>query len=204
MDKQVDKKHYEFNRYVTKERFMSYYYQIKYISQIRPKSVLEIGSANNFLKNFFSQDILYKTLDIDQELKPDYVGSVTNIPLRDSSFDLVCCFQVLEHIPFRYFQDSLNELNRVSNDRVLISLPLAAINFKLELKLPLLKRLRFKLSIHQFFRKHKFNGLHYWEIGKMNYSLRRIKKEIEKVFFIEDVVNPYENPYHLFFRLKKK
>ena len=204
MRKQVNKDHYDFLKYVKKSRFMSYYYQIMYIYRIKPKKILEIGRGNDFLKNVLKDQFNYKTLDIDQELNPDYVGSVTKIPLKDSSFDLVCCFQVLEHLSFNKFEEALKEIHRVSNRYVLISLPRSGIDFKLEIKLPLIKNVRLKFSIPKFFKRHKFDGQHYWEIGKKNYSINKIKKIIKEYFIIEEINNPYENPYHIFFILRKK
>lgn len=204
MKKQVDKDHYDFLKYVNKSRFMSYYYQIKNILELKPNSVLEVGCGNNFLKNFFDKSITYKTLDFDSELKPDYIGSVTQMPIGDKKFDIICCFQVLEHLTFDKFEKALAEIHRVSKKHVLLSLPYSALTFKFELKLPFIKGLKLKLDIPKFYKIHKFDGEHYWEIGKRGYSLNKIKNIIRKYFVIEGVYNQYENPYHMFFRLRKK
>jgi len=51
---------------------------------------------------------------------------------------------------------------------------------------------------------NKFNGEHYWEIGKAGYPLNRIINEIQRAGFkIEETYRIFENPYHRFFILKK-
>ena len=205
MEKQVKKEHYEFIKYVSKERFMSYYYQIKYIYDLNPKKVLEIGGGNSFIKKVTSSDGLdYSVMDIDSELKPDLIGTVTNIPEKDNSYDLVVCFQVLEHIPFSNFESALKEISRVSAKNVIISLPYSKVYFIFELKIPLLKKIHICFTIPNFYKKHKFDGEHYWEIGKKDYSLKKIKKIISKYFLINEILNPYENQYYTFFKLLKK
>lgn len=52
--------------------------------------------------------------------------------------------------------------------------------------------------------KHVFNGMHYWEIGKINYSLDKIINDIKLTGFkIERTYRLIENPYHRFFILSK-
>jgi ubiquinone/menaquinone biosynthesis C-methylase UbiE len=202
--KRIDKEHYDFSKYVNKDRFMSYYYQLKFIYEIKPKNILEVGCGNKFLKNILKDHFNYKTLDIDSKLNPDYLGNVMEMPLKNSSFDLICCFQVLEHLPFHDFEKSLKELFRVSKRDVLISLPFSKIDLKAEIKLPFLKNKRIKMCISRFYKEHKFDGQHYWEIGKKGYSLKKIKTIIKKYFIIEKIINPYENTYHIFFKMRKK
>ena len=72
------------------------------------------------------------------------------------------------------------------------------------MKLPLLKKLNVHFTIPKFYRKHMFDGQHYWEIGTKGYSKNRIIKVLEKYFLVEEINNPYENPYHIFFKLRKK
>ncbi|MCK4649611.1 class I SAM-dependent methyltransferase [Candidatus Pacearchaeota archaeon] len=115
--KQVTKEHYDFKKYIDKQRWMSYYYQLKHVYELKPSSVLEIGAGNNFLKKQLSKEITYKVMDIAKDLNPDVLGGVDNIPLKNNSFDLVCCFQVLEHLPFNFFEKSLKEIARVSKKK---------------------------------------------------------------------------------------
>jgi ubiquinone/menaquinone biosynthesis C-methylase UbiE len=147
-------------------------------------------------------DFFIKTFDLDKKLEPDYIGDVSRISLPDNSFELVCCFQVLEHLPFRNLEQSLEELARVSQKYVLLSLPYSRIDFKFELKLPLLKKRSMLFTIPKFYKTHVFDGQHYWEIGTKGYSKNKIINVLRKYFIIEEINHPYENPYHIFFKLK--
>jgi SAM-dependent methyltransferase len=83
--------------------------------------ILEIGVGSKVLKCLLENfSVSYTSLDIRPENKPDYIGSVTEMPFEDDSFDIVCCFQVLEHIPYEFFEKSLSELFRVARKVVLI------------------------------------------------------------------------------------
>lgn len=204
MIKQVNKGHYDFLRYVKKNRFMSYYYQLTYIYNINPKSILDIGPGNNFLKNVLKENFYIKTLDIDRDVRADFNGSIDDAPIESESFDLVCCFEVLEHLPFVKFEKSLLEIHRISKRYILISLPFSNFDFKICFKLPFLREIKIRFLVSKFYKKHKFDGEHYWEIGKFGYKKERIIKIIEKYFIIKDIKIPYENSYHMFFYLIKK
>ena len=201
-----DEHYYDFLTYVNKKRFISCYYQLRYIYDINPKNILEIGVGSDLLKKFVRDTFSYKTLDISKTLKPDIVGDVVKLPLKDNVFDLIVCFQTLEHLPFSEFEPALKEIARVSRKDVLISLPYSSTSLYLEAKLPFLKDkiLRCGVRIPHFFRKHSFDGQHYWEVGRKGYSIKTIKKSFEKFFNVKETFNPTDNTYHLFFRLEKK
>lgn len=202
--KQVDKKHYLFNRYCYPDRWASYYYQIQEIIALNPKNVLEVGVGDGVLKNYIKNNtnIDYKNIDIAEDLNPDIVCSVEKIPVADNSYDVVCAFEVLEHLPFEKFSSSLKEMSRVARNHIIISLPHFAPPVKFLLKIPFLPEIKFAFKI-PFYKKHTWNGQHYWEIGKRGYSVAHIKSVIEKDFEITHHFVPFENQYHHFFILKK-
>jgi SAM-dependent methyltransferase len=204
---QVEKKHYSFSRYFFPGRWMSYYYQTKEIAERSDiKSVLDIGPGTDFLKHTLSihrNDITYKTLDIAEDLHPDYKGSVTEIPLPDASYDAVCAFQVLEHIQFEDFEKALSELNRVSRKYVFISLPHFGPSFEFWFKIPFVRRIKWATKLW-FPKEHTFDGQHYWEIGKKGYSSSKVRSTITKHFSIINEYVPFENQYHHFYILEKK
>jgi len=202
--KQAGREHYEFRNYATKNRIMSRFYQMQYIHAIGPKTVLDIGPGDNYLKDNLRRGFDVKTLDIEKDNRPDIVGSVEDLPLKEESFDLVCCFEVLEHLPFNRFEKCLRQLQRVSRGSVLLSLPYARIDLRASFKLPLLPEVRWRCPIPLFFRKHRLVGAHYWEMGKAGYSEGRLRDIISKYFFIREFMIPYENTYNAFYRLFKK
>lgn len=113
--KQVETTHYEFTKYVTKERWNSFYYQIKEILSIKPNSLLEIGVGSGILGTMLKKiGCPYESIDIDSELHPDHIGSVLRTPFLDKTYDVAACFQVLEHLPFENFETALNELFRIA------------------------------------------------------------------------------------------
>ena len=203
--KQVNKNHYEFERYVWPDRFASYYYQLREILALRPKNLLEVGVGDGVVGNYIKRNTLisYQNIDIAADLNPDIVGSVLSMPYPDNSFDAVCAFEVLEHLPFEKFETALSELKRVSRKHILLSLPHFGPPVKFLLKIPFLPEISFAFKI-PFMRKQVFNGQHHWEIGKRGYSPCAIRNILEKYFTVEKEFVPFENQYHHFYILKKK
>ncbi len=206
-EQQVNRDTYTFDKYCVIERWSSYWHQIKEILALKPDSVLEIGVGDKVLASYLKNNtaIKYSNLDIAQDLQPDIVGSVDDMKnISDNSFDLVCAFEVLEHLPFEKFGQSLNELKRVSKQSIIISLPHWGRHFSLEIRLPLLGKLRFQYKFNLWPIKHVFNGQHYWEIGKADYNLKTIKQAItETGLKINNDYIAFASPYHHFFILEK-
>lgn len=195
---------YSFEKYIYSSRWMSYWYQIMEVLRLNPKNVLEIGVGNNIASTYLKNSGLeLKTLDIDEKLNPDVVASVLGMPFRDNCFDVVLCAEVLEHLPFEDFPRALKEIKRVSRKHVVLSLPQWGWTFYLGFKMPLFKKVKIFFKIPWFLR-HKFNGEHYWEIGKRGYPWSKIKKSILDSGFqiMKDYITP-ESPYHHFFILRK-
>lgn len=199
---------YQFGKYTNIDRWSSYFHQINEVLSAQPSSVLEIGVGDgvlaNYLKEHYADRIKVVTLDFNYELKPDIIGDVKHLPQADGSFDLTCAFEVLEHLPFTEFPLALNELRRVAAKTVIISLPHWGRHFSLQIRLPYFGQLSWQYKFDQLAIAHKFDGEHYWEIGKKDYPLCRIKQEIEKCGFkiIDDFIT-IESPYHHFFILHK-
>lgn len=203
---QVDKSHYFNLKYDSKARWISYWYQINETISKKPESVLEIGKGNGTVSDYLKKlGIKVTTADFDKNLKPDVVADVRSLPFEKNSFDVVLCAEVLEHLPFDDFAGALAQIHKITGKSAIITLPHFSItNLYLGAKLiPFIPRKEISIKI-DIPVSHKFLGEHYWEIGKKGYSLKRIKKMIEKSgFIIEKCFYPKENPYHQFFILKK-
>ena len=97
------------------------------------KSVLEVGAGNGRIIGGLSEkynNIKCSSIDINANLS-EYVeekynkvnvfgGShnVSNLPIKDNSFDLVYTFQVLQHILPEDIEQALSELQRVAKKEV--------------------------------------------------------------------------------------
>ena len=206
MKVQVDHKHYQDLEYNEKGRFCSFWHQINETLILQPKTVLEIGTGNGFV-NFAikGSGIDVKTIDIDKNLNPDYLGSVLSMPIENDAFDLAICCQVLEHLPYQDFLPSLKEINRVVKKNLILSLPDLKRVYRFNLEVPLLGELKVLYHIPRLKRlKWEFNGEHYWNISCEGYSLKRIIKDIESAGFkIDKNYCVLEMPWHRFFVLSK-
>lgn len=170
---QVDKSHYGAS-YRSKDRWLSYYHQLSLVHWCAPESVLEVGPGEGIVTaNLRQSGVAVTTVDIAPDLKPDVIASVTALPFKDGEFDLALAAEILEHIEFSDVPKALSELARVSQRHVVISLPHPGLVFSLAFKIPLLRRIEIWFQIPLFWQTHRFNGEHYWELGKRGLPLSR-------------------------------
>ena len=203
---QVPGCHYFLDDYNSKERFVSYWYQINEVSKLQQNSVLEIGIGNGFVSNYLKKrKFTIVTMDIDKELHPDIKGSITDIPLKEDSFEVVVCFEVLEHQPYENFKSSLIGIGKISKKYCIISLPDRSNYWRLAIQIRGYTNIRKIIEMPTIRKKmHVFKGQHYWEIGKINYSLSRIKRDIlDAGWMIMRDYRMYEDPHYHFFVLEK-
>lgn len=207
---QVEKDHYE-NKYDSMSRFISYFHQIDLIFKSGNNKVLEIGVGNKTVSNYLRQQkINLTTCDFDKRLGPDFVADVRKLPFDDAEFETVVAFEVLEHLPFKDFEIALKELKRVSSDKVIISIPYSCLCFSTTIYYyfpPFKKRFSILISIPRFFQKIAItskNKEHYWELGRRNYSKKRIRNVLLKYFDIERSFSGELVPTHYFYVLSKK
>lgn len=204
MKKQVDKSHYGFEKYMSKQRWISVWHQLDEVIKLRPESVLEIGPGPGLFKSAgVALGLNIKTLDPDPELSPDYLGSADDLSYPDKAFDVTCAFQVLEHMPFDVSMKALAEMCRVSRKGVVISLPQTGRCWPNTLSFPHTRK--FEFILRNPFRKpepHQFDGEHYWEIDKAGYQLKAVMSAMKATTPQNSNMRTYrvhENPYHRFF-----
>ena len=204
---QVKKEHYQFLQYEHANRFASYYYQIKTIMEYNIDNILEIGGGSGFIQRELNlMNLNMHTADFDFSLKPDFVCDVQQLPISSDSYECVCAFQVLEHIPFEDFTTALNEIKRVSYRYIFISIPDASKYIKIDVNLPKFGKIKKLLSLKNIYKeKHIFKGQHYWEINKKGFDESLIRSQIQcDSWKIEIESRLFENPYHRFYLLKKQ
>jgi SAM-dependent methyltransferase len=145
------------------------------------------------------------TVDIAADIEPDVVASVTELPFADASFDATVACEVLEHIRFEDVPKALSEIARVSRSSAIISLPHPGRTF---ISAPVLllggTRIDVRLQIPFFWRKHTFDGQHYWELGKRGTSVARFLQLAQEAGLTLRQQRKYaDDPVHRFFLFEK-
>ena len=199
--KQVEKNHYEFARYMNKGRWASVWHQLDEVIRLEPANVLEIGPGPGVFKQVAGLfGLTVETLDLDPDLKPDHVGSATAMPFADASYDVVCAFQMLEHLPYKTALQAFAEMVRVSRRHVVISLPDARPVWQYRYHVPKFgtRSLLFPRPILKQ-PEHVFDGEHHWEINKKGYDLAWVIKDFGRLCHLTRTYRVFENHYHRFF-----
>ncbi len=119
------------------QQFLIKRYYLELISlakPLKPSSVLDAGCGEGFSMNKFMEAGVGKKLEgieysktaikLGNKSFPDLnikEGSIYDMPYKNSSFDLVVCTEVLEHLDD--VEKGLSELTRVSKKYIVISVP---------------------------------------------------------------------------------
>jgi hypothetical protein len=209
--------HYSFDKmYDSLERFISYYHQLRSICHLKVNSILEIGIGNRTVSNYLLEhgyDI--KTLDLDEKLKPDFIGDIRKIPIEKDTFDAVLAAEVIEHIPWNDVSGALLEIHRITKKYAIISTPYSSgsieVIFASQIFSKFLKRpyINFCIRIPKFWHKHKYDGQlisHCWEMGRKGFSKSAVRKLLSEHFnIIEESMSCLSvDLNHYFFVLEKK
>ena len=204
-DVQVAPEHYDFERYDDAERWMSYWHQIRAVLAVRPKTVLEIGPGSGVFRRYLEHaGVTVKTLDIDASRGVDYVADITKLDETlpaGLTFDAVCAFQVLEHLPLDEFETCLAGIARRANPHVFISLPYRGLRI----------RWSFWWGAHLLTLGHKFMLTwphkpipeHHWELGYPITARKITKKIVNHLDVVSKGFIP-ENPYHYMWQLRRR
>jgi SAM-dependent methyltransferase len=171
-----------------------------------PVSVLEVGPGPGVFKTVSALfGVNVETLDIDSELKPDHVGSATNLPFDACAFDVVCSFQMLEHLPYDLALCAFKEMVRVSRQGVVVSIPDAGYCWRCLLHIPKIGKFSTILSLPLLRNKrHVFDGEHHWELNKKGYELKKVVRDMEVGCSLVETYRVFEHPFHRFLIFVKK
>ena len=106
------------------------------ITALSPDSFLDAGCGEGFVAQrllealpdvaFTGCDVSERALAVAANLNPTarfVSGSVVNLPFPDRCFDVIGCFEVLEHLPGAGPRGALAEMARVARRAVVLSVP---------------------------------------------------------------------------------
>lgn len=200
---QVKKQHYDFSQYMSKQRWSSVWHQLQSVISLAPRSVLEVGPGPGVFKTVAGNfGLTVETLDIDPALRPDYVASAEQMPFGDNCYDVVCAFQMLEHVPFERSLRIFAEMARVARSHIIVSLPDSRKAWGYSIYLPKFGDVKFLVEAPFLYQKlHFFDGQHYWEVNRRGYALKDVISEFEAscAATLEDTFRVPEFAYHRFF-----
>jgi SAM-dependent methyltransferase len=211
MKPQTDRSHYG-ARYYERRRLFSLAIQAELVAGLSPTTVLEVGPGRGVLAATVRAlaGARVVTLDVDPTLGPGVIGSVLSMPFAAGAFDAVCCFQMLEHLPFELFAPSLREMRRVARGALVLSLPDCSWAVTLRLGGPRPDRDGVVAAwtpqpsawALRSFRRIPNSAGHYWEIGRRGTPLRTVRGAITGAGWrVAREFRPAENAYHHFFVL---
>ena len=197
--------HYDPMFYLSPQRMASIGYQFRLLHKHFPEGkVLEVGVGTGLAPLILRQlGHVVETLDVDERLNPDVLGSVTEIPCPDESYESFTCCQVLEHQPWDSVASSMSELRRISRLGGVISVPsnrpslgisLHNYNHRGSRRVPLLK-LR-KQRIHT-------RREHHWELEANITTAQFVRALNASGFKLVYDIQPVQNFFHHFFVVEK-
>ena len=202
--KQIDASHYAFSKYMHLPRWACYYIQIKHVLELQPKTVLEIRPGDGLFGWYMEKNgISYTSADHADDITSNVKVNLgfEKLPFPDNHFDVICAFQVLEHIPYEKVEFALSELARVTKKYVMLDVPQYGSHVQLILKLPLLRYISWHTVLPRP-KEHKFDGFHYWEIGKKGYSAKKVRKLMQEHFTVQKEFSIVQNPKERFYVLE--
>ncbi|MBE9126706.1 MULTISPECIES: class I SAM-dependent methyltransferase [unclassified Coleofasciculus] len=197
------------DEYLSKRRMISYYNQVRIIRSLgkEVKTILEIGIYNSLMSVLLTRNG-YKvtTADANPELKPDILLDLqADFDIPKETFDAIVLFQVLEHIPYEYFEKNLIKLADATKRFIVISIPCSTVFFSSQFHTSFaLTPRHFLIQLPKFWSSQPWTDEHYWEMGLKGYPKKRIVSSIKNVGLLikREFQDPY-HPYHYFFVLEK-
>ncbi len=121
--------------------------------------ILDVGGRTALLREFLPDDRV-ELVDVDPSDVPGLVlGSGAQLPFGDDTFDAVCAFDTLEHVPVEIRDRFVAECGRVAKNYVLLAGPYDAPRVA-EAEEILLEFLKVQLNWeHRYLAEHRENGL---------------------------------------------
>lgn len=182
-------------------------HQIHDIHKLRPTDIIEVGIGNGFTSSFLraaGYDVT--TADINADLRPDISAPLSELPsrVRGRKFDLAVCCEVLEHMPFEIFEESVETLRQLSPN-LYLTIPNYSkfFGFSGYFDVPRLRQL-INLGVWLPIPR-KITPEHFWEINSRRGTSRLAIRSILERHFARVVDYSYKlNRYHHVFVCTEK
>jgi len=196
---QHDPINYYMPNYLSPKRMSSYGYQYKLAIESAGNTFLNIGSANNILSDLLIRQHKHViNLDLDVHTVPTVTATFPYVPFVTNAFDVVLCFQVLEHLPFNMLQISLTELKRLAG-LIIISLPDITLTKRERQKYEFFRTFHFPKE-WKIYKPRYVDIEHFWEIGDGKVTLEHIYSTFENanLSIIKHFRNDLGSSHHFF------
>lgn len=196
------KRDYLTDEYFTYTQLWSYAEQIYHINVLKPNNMLEIGIGNGFVSTFLKQNgITVTTVDINRNLKPDIILSVDKISeyFKNSTFELISCCEVLEHMPFEHFEKIIKDLSKIGK-KLFLTLPMHNRQYGIGgyIQIPM-----FNTWLGAWITLPKYKQLspfHFWEINNSKVTKKRKIIAILKKYYPNVKTSLFKmHPAHRYF-----
>lgn len=100
-------------------------------AQFNPDSILEIGCSFGWLTKALQKYCFVRGIDISQYAIgvgqmygcPIYRADARKIPFENDSFNFICGFDILEHLPEEFIDEAISEINRVCQKFAFFNIP---------------------------------------------------------------------------------
>lgn len=206
-EKNLEKRNYITKGQFSKEQWSSYHKQIHMIQDCAEKlgkkeeiSILEVGKGNG-LVSWCLQEMGYRitTWDINSNLNPTKVINICDIEMNkiEQEFDIVLCAEVLEHIPFDEFENSIQKFSLLAKHYIIITLPNMRKYWRFQIQVP---KIKIQVLIPKLLKKYPVSAPHFWEINSSNETdIKSIKNIFHKYCTIVKSGPVFDNLYHYFF-----
>lgn len=204
----LEKKRYYADGYFNVDHFISISEQIRLVRGLKSTNILEIGIGNGLVSDFLRKaGYNVTTFDINPNLNPDVIGSVTDLveALNHRKFDLILCAEVLEHMPFEYFEQVINNIALTTNEYAILTLPRSQkVIFDIQCKIKIPKMPYFNTGLFFSLPISSVPPEHHWQLDSSVQTKREeIVKIITQQFKIVDSGRFRFRSDHYYFILKK-
>jgi len=213
--KNLPPEYYDFESYVTRARWLTYYRQLVTILPTRPERVLEVGVGPGIVRAVLrDRGVNVETVDVNESLGPDHVADLRDLPsgIRAAEWDWILCSRVLHHIPRAEVPSVLEQLGKLQAKQLLITVPREDLSVQFTVRRTAGRVHPGRLSLSSSFKRalrrqgiirSEPSGV--WMLdGEDGIESNDFRSYLSKHFHICDQYVLPDDPSHVFFVLSRK